>query len=98
MSNLDQARTAAQAVDRLYAIARERVRARVTRNGALDTAALEREQLAAHALAYVATDLAACQQLLAWADAFPAPESAAVATAFVAEVARNLRSVVTSQK
>ncbi len=94
MSTLDSARSAVEAVDRLYGIARERVRARVVKNGALDGATLDREQLAAHALAYVATDLAACRQLLAWADAFPSAESVAIAQVFVAEVARNLRSVV----
>jgi (2S)-methylsuccinyl-CoA dehydrogenase len=94
VSALDPARAALEAIDRLYAIARERVRARVVKNGALDAAALDREQLAAHALAYVATDLAACRQLLAWADAFPGAESAAVAQVFVAEVARSLRSIV----
>jgi (2S)-methylsuccinyl-CoA dehydrogenase len=94
VSTLDPARLAVQAVDRLYSIARDRVRARVSKNGALDPAALDREQLAAHALAYVATDLAACRQLLAWADAFPSPAGAAIAQAFIAEVARNLRSVV----
>ncbi len=94
MSALDPARAAVEAVDRLYAIARERVRARVVKNAALDPAALDREQLAAHALAYVATDLAACRQLLAWADGFPGAESAAIAQVFVAEVARSLRSIV----
>jgi (2S)-methylsuccinyl-CoA dehydrogenase len=94
MTALEPARAAVAAVDRLYGIARERVRARVVKGVALDPAALDREQLAAHTLAYVATDLAACRQLLAWADAFPSAESAAVAQVFVAEVARSLRSVV----
>ena len=94
MSTLGSARAAVEAVDRLYATARERVRARVTKNGVLDPAMLDREQLAAHALAYVATDLAACRQLLVWAEGFPAPESAAIAQVFIAEVARNLRSIV----
>ena len=94
VASLESARVAVEAVDRLYAIARERVRARVTKNGALDGATLDREQLAAHALAYVATDLAACRQLLAWADGFPSAESAAIAQVFIAEVARNLRSIV----
>ncbi|HEX4448113.1 MAG TPA: acyl-CoA dehydrogenase family protein [Polyangiaceae bacterium] len=101
-ASLDTARAAVEAIDRLYTLGRERIRARVVKNGALDGAALDREQLAAHALAYVATELAACRQLLAWADAFPGPagaglagaESAAIAQVFVAEVARNLRSVV----
>ncbi len=94
MSALDPARAAVLAIDRLYVIARERVRARVAKNAALDPAALDREQLAAHALAYVATDLAACRQLLAWSDAFPSSEAVAITQVFIAEVARNLRSVV----
>ena len=94
VESLGTARKAVEATGRLYDIARERVRARVVKNGALDPVALDREQLAAHALAYVATDLAACRQLLVWADEFPGQESAAIAQVFIAEVARNLRSVV----
>jgi (2S)-methylsuccinyl-CoA dehydrogenase len=94
VESLGTARKAVEAIGRLYDIARERVRARVVKNGALDPAALDREQLAAHALAYVATELAACRQLLVWADEFPGQESAAIAQVFIAEVARNLRSVV----
>jgi (2S)-methylsuccinyl-CoA dehydrogenase len=94
VESLGTARKAVEAIGRLYDIARERVRARVVKHGALDPAALDREQLAAHALAYVATELAACRQLLVWADEFPGQESAAIAQVFIAEVARNLRSVV----
>ncbi len=65
------ARKAVEAISRLYDTAGERIRARVVKNGALDGAALDREQLAAHALAYLATELAACRQLLVWADGFP---------------------------
>ena len=92
--SLRAARKAVEAIGRLYDIARERIRARVVKSGALDGASLDREQLAAHALAYVATDLAACRQLLVWADGFPGAESAAIAQVFIAEVTRNLRSVV----
>ncbi|MGH7269538.1 MAG: acyl-CoA dehydrogenase family protein, partial [Polyangiaceae bacterium] len=59
------AREAVEAIAGLYEIARERLRSRVLLNGKLSAAALDREQLAAHALAYVATDLAACLQVLA---------------------------------
>jgi (2S)-methylsuccinyl-CoA dehydrogenase len=92
--DLQATKTAVEAIDRLYALARERIRAKVTKNGKVEGEAVEREQLAAHALAYVATELAACRQLLAWTEAFPGPESQAVTKVFVAEVARNLRSVV----
>ncbi len=91
---LEPARRAVDAIERLYEIAHERLRGRVVKSGVLDNAALDRDQLAAHALAYVATDLAACVQLLAWATAHPTPESSAIAQTYVAEVARGLRSVV----
>jgi (2S)-methylsuccinyl-CoA dehydrogenase len=91
---LEPARQAVQAIEKLYGIAHERLRGRVVRSGALDNAALDGEQLAAHALAYVATELAACQQLLVWAAAHPTDESTAIARTYVAEVARGLRSVV----
>jgi (2S)-methylsuccinyl-CoA dehydrogenase len=88
---LESARQAIDAIDRLYRIALERVRLRVTKGGRLDNIALDREQLAAHALAYIATDLAACRQLLAWASIQPMAEARAIARVFVAEAARSLR-------
>ena len=91
---LSSARAAIEAVDGLYRVARERLRARVVVGGALDGAALDREQLAAHALAYVATDLAACRQLVEWAAKHPGTGARAVAETYVADVARGLRSVV----
>jgi (2S)-methylsuccinyl-CoA dehydrogenase len=91
---VESVRPAIDAIDRLYDIALERVRTRVVKGGSLDNAALDREQLAAHALAYVATDLAACRQLLAWASSHPTAETLAIARVFIAEVARSLRSDV----
>src|SRR5258708_5805303 len=91
---LEPARRPVQPIDRLYALAHGRLKERVARGGSLDAAALDRDQLAAHALAYVAADLAACRQMLAWAASHPTNEARAVAQAFVAEVARSLRSVV----
>ena len=74
---LSAAHTAVGAIDRLYRVARERLRERVVHAGVLDAVALDREQLAAHALAYVATDLAASRQLLAWASNYPTAETRA---------------------
>src|SRR5882672_10492981 len=91
---LESARRAVDAIEGLYDIALERVRGRVAKGGALDNAALDREQLAAHALAYVATDLAASRQLLAWASRHPTDDAYAVARVFIAEVARGLRTAV----
>src|SRR6185312_11948988 len=91
---LAAADAAVDAIDRLYKIGREKIRAKVVKDGKLDGELLEREQLAAHALAYVATELFACRQLVAWAKSHPTTETEAIARAFVAEVARGLRSVV----
>jgi (2S)-methylsuccinyl-CoA dehydrogenase len=91
---LEPVRRAVEAIDRLYLVAHERLRSRTVKGGKLDNAALDREQLAAHALAYVATDLAACRQLLAWAERHPGAEARAIAQVYIAEVARSLRSVV----
>ncbi len=91
---LQRAREVAGTIERLYEIARERLQSRVVHDGALDASALDRDQLAAHALAYVATDLAACRQLMAWASSYPSAETRAIAQVFVAEVARSLRSIV----
>ena len=91
---LRTAREAALAIERLYAFARERLRGRVLRGGTVDPAALDADQLAAHALAYVATDLAASEQILAWAERYPTAETHAIARVFIAEVTRELRSAV----
>ncbi len=91
---LREAREAVDAIERLYACARERLRGRVVRRGAIDPAALNDEQLAAHALAYVATDLAASERILGWASSYPTAEAHAIAKLFIAEAARGLRSVV----
>jgi (2S)-methylsuccinyl-CoA dehydrogenase len=91
---LQRARDATGAIGKLVASARERLRCHVLRGGVVDPSALDRHQLAAHALAYVATDLAAAERLLAWASSYATAEAIAVAQVFVAEVARDLRSVV----
>ncbi len=54
------------AIERLYAIARERVRARVVVNGKIAADKLDNEQLAAHAVAYLATELEAARQTKGW--------------------------------
>jgi (2S)-methylsuccinyl-CoA dehydrogenase len=94
VDSLEPSRRTVDAIDRLHGIALGRLRDRVTTGGALDNAALDRDQLAAHELAYVATDLAASRQLLAWASKHPTDEACAVARVFIAEVARGLRSAV----
>ena len=87
---------AVSAIDRLYLTARDRIRGHVVNNGALDAAALDRQQLAAHALAYMATELAACKQLLTWATgavhAGGGETECAIANVYIAEVTRSFRT------
>ncbi len=92
---LEHAAQAVRAIEQLYATARDRLRARVVRDGALDAAALETFQIAAHGLAYMATELAACRQLLWWANGAAkgrGETECAIANAYIAEVTRSLRT------
>ena len=67
MNPLDQTATALGACDTLLARARSQLALRVTRDGAVDAALVDAEQLAAHALAWMATYVAALRQLREWA-------------------------------
>ncbi len=86
------------ALERLYAIAHERVRARVTVNGKIAGDKLDHEQLAAHAVAYLATELEAARQIQGWVVRARAEgggeHEARIANAYVAELARELRGGV----
>jgi (2S)-methylsuccinyl-CoA dehydrogenase len=97
---MSDAAAAILAIERLYAIARERVRARVAEGGKLQAAKLDAEQLAAHALAYLATELEAARQIQAWRARVVASgegseaREAPIADAYVAELTRALRGGV----
>ncbi len=67
MSLLESAADALRSADALLAQARANLALRVTRDGAVDLARLDAEQLAAHALAWMATYVAALRQLHEWA-------------------------------
>ncbi len=88
------------AIERLYALARDRVRARVTTNGKMAPEKLDHEQLAAHAVAYLATELEAARQLQEWVVRAAAPGEGGgaheerIARTYVAELARELRGGV----
>jgi (2S)-methylsuccinyl-CoA dehydrogenase len=92
-----QARDAAQD---LLVHARTRVRERVEENGKVSGALLEREQNAAHGLAWMATAVAALDTMLAWAEdlaqngAFGVQESLILQAAY-AEYCRQLTSGLT---
>jgi len=64
-----RARDAVHAAEALLAEARRRVKARVAPGGAIDAAALEREQMAAHGLAWLATYAEALRQMTVWGEA-----------------------------
>ena len=64
----DDCRTALEAVRSFYQSARARVAARVAPGGRPDAALVEQEQFAVHGLAWLATYVAALEQMLAWAE------------------------------
>jgi (2S)-methylsuccinyl-CoA dehydrogenase len=89
---------ALSAIDRLYTLARERVKARVSEGGKIIASKLDAEQLAAHALAYLASEHHAAAQIDAWATALGAAGDASyerlIADTYVAELVRALRGGV----
>jgi (2S)-methylsuccinyl-CoA dehydrogenase len=82
------------AIDRLYQIARTRIQERVTESGKISAKKLNEVQVQAHALAYVATELEACRQLLAWSGRVDGEYESAIASTYIAEVAQTLASQV----
>ncbi len=87
------------AVARLYTTARERVKARVSEGGKIVAAKLDAEQLAAHALAYLASEHHAAAQVDAWASAVVKSGEGGdyerlIADTYVAELVRSLRGGV----
>lgn len=67
VETLDLADRALAAVERLYAEAREHVRSTVSEGGRISSAALEREQHAAHGMAWLATYVEAVREMIAFA-------------------------------
>jgi (2S)-methylsuccinyl-CoA dehydrogenase len=85
---------AVAAIEGLYERARERLRAQVLTSGKLDRQKLEERQVAAHALAYLATELEASRQIAAWAARIGGDYEKSMAAAYIGEVCRNLLSSV----
>jgi len=83
-----------RAIEALYQDARRHVLGLVKKGDKIDSSALDRHQLAAHALAYVATELEASKQLVAWAERVSGDHERNIAYAYVAELARSLREGV----
>ena len=80
-----------EAVSAVYKKAHDNLKAKVVVGGRLKGNLLNDEQLAAHALAYLATELEACRQLSAWAETVGGEFEGKVARAYIGELARNLR-------
>jgi (2S)-methylsuccinyl-CoA dehydrogenase len=90
---------AVAALGTLYEAARDRVKARVSDGGKISAKKLDQEQLAAHALSFLASELEATKQLVAWlASVKQSGEGGeyeeAIAETYVAELVRQLRGGV----
>ncbi len=83
-----------EALGAVYQKALANVKTKVVVNGRLNGDLLNDEQLAAHALAYLATELEACKQLAAWSARVGGEFEGKVARAYIGELARNLRGGV----
>ncbi len=79
-----------EAIERLYQRAHDNVKAMVTDGDRISAKKMNQNQLAAHAVAYMATELEACRQMASWAERVGGDYETKVARAYVGEVARSL--------
>jgi (2S)-methylsuccinyl-CoA dehydrogenase len=79
-----------QAIEALYRRAHDNVKAKVSEGDRISATKLNENQLGAHALAYVATELEACRQLALWAERVGGDYENKIARAYIGEVARTL--------
>ncbi len=82
------------AIAALYERGHRNLKERLTVDGRVSGKLLNQNQLGAHALAYMATELEACRQLAVWADAVGGELEGKIARAYVGEVARSMRGGV----
>ena len=97
MSTSTDLRSAVAAIEELYRRALPRVTEQVTEGGKISAKKLESHQLAAHALAYLATELEAARQLVHWSDRVSTGSGALerkMAEAYVGELLRELQGGV----
>ncbi|MCA9529203.1 MAG: acyl-CoA dehydrogenase family protein [Myxococcales bacterium] len=85
---------AVSAIEALYERALQNMRGRVVADGRVKGKRLNQEQLGAHALAYLATELQAARQIAEWAERVGGAYAAKVAGAYVGELASTLRGGV----
>jgi len=79
-----------QAIEEVYRSARDHVRALVLEGDRVNSQRLDRHQLPAHAVAYMATELEACRQLEGWAQRTGGELERAIARAYAGELLRSL--------
>ncbi|MFO0571799.1 MAG: acyl-CoA dehydrogenase family protein [Polyangiaceae bacterium] len=79
-----------EAIAELYQRARKRVRTHVVEGGKISARLLDRHQLAAHALAYLATEVEAARQLVAWSERVGGELERRIAGCYVGELCRSL--------
>ena len=97
MSTPIDLRSAVAAIEDLYRRALPRVTEHVSENGKISGKKLEQHQLAAHALAYLATELEAARQLVEWSDRVSSAGGSLerkIAEAYVGELLRELQGGV----
>ena len=83
---------AVAALETLYARALDRLRAKVIVGGKVSSDKLDAEQVAAHGLAYLATEAATCREMAAWATRTGGAQERRIADAYIADVVRGVRS------
>ncbi len=81
---------AVEALQSLYDCARPRLRELVVENGKISGKKLNEHQLAAHALAYLRTEIEACRQMADWAERVGDDYTEAIAAAYVGEAVRSV--------
>ncbi|RLB49369.1 MAG: acyl-CoA dehydrogenase [Deltaproteobacteria bacterium] len=77
-----------EAIEGIYQRAHDNVKAIVIEGERISGKKLNENQLAAHAVAYLATELEACRQMASWAERVGGDYEGKVARAYVGEVAR----------
>ncbi|MDB4991512.1 MAG: mcd, partial [Myxococcaceae bacterium] len=82
------------AIERLYSVAHDRLKERVSENGKINSKKLDQFQVQAHALAYLKTELEACRQLLAWSGRVGGAYEKQIAATYIGDVGRSLRAHV----
>jgi len=79
-----------KAIEGVYKRAHDNVKALVSDGDRISAKKLNQHQLAAHTVAYLATELEACRQLADWAERVGGEYEGKVARAYIGEVARSI--------